>query len=498
MEVAPPPLLYYARDTVFDFRLDPQAKLPVFRQIVDQMHFAIATGVLGPGQRVTSLRTLSDRHGVAINTFVKAFKVLEQRGLVRAVARSGYRVVGAGAAKTSRRARSTTSRYEARGVSATKTEVHGAIATLDPGLYPRAFCKITEDYLTGDPDLCNVIHADGSGTKSLLAYLHYRETGDPVVFRGIAQDSLVMNLDDLLCVGVTDRILVSTTINRNAKRVGAEVLRELIVGTEAYLERLREHGVGIFSGGGETADVGDLTPTVVVDSCCSAALPKSDVIDGSGIRPGLVIVGLSSCGQARYEDRENSGIGSNGLTSARHDLLSSHYRKNYPETFDPGIDPALIYTGPYRLSDALPGSKQSVGEALLSPTRSYAPVIRALLSAERRRIKGLVHCSGGGQTKCLRFGRAVHFVKDSLLPIPPIFKAIQRASQTGWKEMYQVYNMGHRMEVYCTPRDARHVVEAARDFGITAQVVGRTARASGEKNRLTVCHGGRRLTYDAP
>ncbi|MBN1606463.1 MAG: GntR family transcriptional regulator [Polyangiaceae bacterium] len=483
---------------MFDFRLDPQAKLPVFRQIVDQMHFAIATGALGPGQRVTSLRTLSARHGVAINTLVKAFKVLEQRGLVRAVARSGYRVVGAGAPDSGRRRQGTTSRYAARGVSATKKEVHGAIATLDPGLYPGAFCKITEDYLTGDPDLCSVIHADGSGTKSLLAYLHYRETGDPAVFRGIAQDSLVMNLDDLLCVGVTDRILVSTTINRNAKRIGAEVLQELILGTEAYLARLREHGVGIYSGGGETADVGDLTRTAVVDSCCCATLPKSDVIDGSGIRPGLVIVGLASSGQAHYEDRENSGIGSNGLTSARHDLLSSHYRKRYPETFDPGIDPALIYTGPYRLSDALPGSRQSVGEALLSPTRSYAPVIRALLTAERRLVKGLVHCSGGGQTKCLRFGRTVHFVKDSLLPIPPIFKAIQRASKTSWKEMYQVYNMGHRMEVYCTARDARRVIEAARDFGIMARVIGRTERASGGKNHLTVCHGSKRLTYDAP
>jgi phosphoribosylformylglycinamidine cyclo-ligase len=483
---------------VFDFRLDPQAKLPVFRQIIDQMHFAIATGVLAPGQRVTSLRTLSERHGVAINTFVKAFKVLEQRGLVRAVARSGYQVIAAGASKSSGRGQRSPSRYEARGVSATKTDVHGAIATLDPGLYPRAFCKITEDYLTGDPDLCNVIHADGSGTKSLLAYLQYRETGAPAVFRGIAQDSLVMNLDDLLCVGVTDRIVVSTTINRNAKRIGAAVLRELIVGTEAYLARLREHGVGIFSGGGETADVGDLTPTVVVDSCCSATLRKSEVIDGSGIRPGLVIVGLASSGQARYEQTENSGIGSNGLTSARHDLLCAHYRKTYPETFDPGIDPALIYTGPYRMSDALPGSKQSVGEALLSPTRSYAPVVRALVSAQRRWIKGLVHCSGGGQTKCLRFGRAVHFIKDSLLPIPPIFKAIQSASRTTWKEMYQVYNMGHRMEVFCAARDARHVIEAAQDFGIMAQVIGRTERASGQKNQLTVCHGSKRLTYDAP
>jgi phosphoribosylformylglycinamidine cyclo-ligase len=323
------------------------------------------------------------------------------------------------------------------------------------------------------------------------------------VFRGIAQDSLVMNLDDLACAGVTSRILVSATINRNAKRVGGDVLRELILGTEAFLGRLREHGIQIWSGGGETADVGDLTPTVVVDSCCSAVLRKSDVISGDGIRPGLVIVGLESAGQAKYEEAENSGIGSNGLTSARHDLLSSHYRDSYPETFDRGIAPELIYTGPFRLSDPLPGSRQTVGQALLSPTRSYAPVIRALLQADRRWIKGLVHCSGGGQTKCLRFGRGVHFIKDSLLPIPPIFRAIQHASKTSWKEMYQVYNMGHRMEVYCTARDARHVIEAARSFGIKAQRIGRTEASEARggasaRNQLTVCHGARRLQYAAP
>ena len=307
-----------------------------------------------------------------------------------------------------------------------------------------------------------------------------------------------MNLDDLLCVGVTGRILASATINRNAKRIGADALRELILGNDAYLARLREHGVAIHSGGGETADVGDLTPTVAVDSCCSAVLRKSDVISGAEIRPGLVIVGLASDGQASYEDAENSGIGSNGLTSARHDLLGAHYREHYPETFDAGIDPALIYTGPFRLSDPLPGSRQSVGEALLSPTRSYAPLIRALLEADRRKIKGLVHCSGGGQTKCLRFGRGVHFIKDNLLPLPPIFRTIQRVSKTNWKEMYQVYNMGHRMEVYCTARDAKHVIEAARSFGITAQQIGRTERCESGRNQLSVSHGARVLSYAAP
>jgi phosphoribosylformylglycinamidine cyclo-ligase len=485
---------------VFRLEIKPGSKLPVYRQIIDQTHFAINTGALTAGQRLPSLRQLSERHEVAVNTVVKAFKALEQRGLVRAGARSGYRVVGPARERTQARAGSdgSASRYQARGVSATKHEVHGAIATLDPGLFPQAFCKITEDYLTGDPDLCNVIHADGSGTKSILAYLQYRETGDASVFRGIAQDSLVMNLDDLACAGVTNRILVSATINRNAKRVGADVLRELILGTEAFLERLREHGIGIWSGGGETADVGDLTPTLVVDSCCSAVLRKSDVITGAGIRPGLVIVGLESGGQAKYEDAENSGIGSNGLTSARHDLLSSHYRQHYPETFDAGVDPALIYTGPFRLSDALPASRQRVGEALLSPTRSYAPVIRQLFGTDRRWIKGLVHCSGGGQTKCLRFGRGVHFIKDSLLPIPPIFRTIQRVSKTPWKEMYQVYNMGHRMEVYCTARDASQVIAAARDFGIQAQRIGRTEPSTGEGNHLSIQHGARVLRYGAP
>jgi phosphoribosylformylglycinamidine cyclo-ligase len=484
---------------VLELKIDPEAKVPVYRQIIDQTHFAINTGALGPGQRLPSLRSLSERHRIAVNTVVKAFKALEERGLITAGPRSGYQVLGPKASGGSRSSKQPDpeSRYEARGVSPSKREVHDAIATLDRGLFPLAFCKVTEDYLTGDPDLCNIIHADGSGTKSLLGYLRYRETGDPSVFRGIAQDSIVMNLDDLLCVGATGRILSSSTINRNAKRVGADVLSELISGTDAFLAGLREQGVDIHNGGGETADVGDLTPTVVVDSCTTTVMRKADVITGDGIRAGLSIVGLASAGQASYEDSENSGIGSNGLTSARHDLLSAYYRKKYPETFDPQIAPELVYTGPFRLADKLPGSKLSVGEALLSPTRSYAPVITALLSAHKSRIKGIVHCSGGGQTKCLRFGRDVHFVKDSMLPIPAIFKTIQRVSGTKWKEMYQVYNMGHRMEIYCLPRDERHVIEAANGFGIAAQVIGRTEKSDGG-NRLTVVHGARRLEYLAP
>jgi phosphoribosylformylglycinamidine cyclo-ligase len=484
---------------VFEFKIDPRAKLPVYRQLIDQAHFAINTGVLAPGQRLPSLRTISSKHEVAVNTVVKAFKALEERGLISAGPRSGYHVREA-APHAARHAAepAAVSRYQARGVSATKQEVHAAIEKLDPGLFPLAFCKITEDYLTGDPDLCNVIHADGSGSKSLLAYLHYRETGDASVFRGIAQDSIVMNLDDLACVGATERILSSSTINRNAKRIGADVLAELISGTDAFLAKLREQGVGVYNGGGETADVGDLTPTVVVDSCTAAVMRKAHVIAGEGIRAGLSIIGLSSTGQARYEARENSGIGSNGLTSARHDLLSEHYGRTYPETFDPQVPSALVYTGPYRLGHKLPGSNFSVGEALLSPTRSYAPVIAALLASERQRVKGIVHCSGGGQTKCLRFGREVHFIKDNLLPIPPIFKVIQRVSKTAWKEMFQVYNMGHRMEIYCSPRDSSRIIAAARDFGIEAQPIGRTEKSKGPANQLTIVHGARKLRYLAP
>jgi phosphoribosylformylglycinamidine cyclo-ligase len=482
---------------VFQFKIDARAKLPVYRQLIDQAHFAINTGALSPGERLPSLRVISTTQGIAVNTVVKAFKALEERGLIDAGPRSGYHVRAA-AAHAPRRAEAGASRYQARGVSATKQEVHAAIEKLDRGLFPLAFCKITEDFLTGDPDLCNVIHADGSGSKSLLAYLHYRETGEAQVFRGIAQDSIVMNLDDLLCVGVTGRILCSSTINRNAKRVGADVLAELITGTDEFLARLRQQGVDVQNGGGETADVGDLTPTVVVDSCTAAVMRKADVIAGEGIKAGLSIVGLSSTGQAQYEDRENSGIGSNGLTSARHDLLGGHYRKTYPETFDAQIPKELVYTGPYRLADRLPGSALTVGEALLSPTRSYAPVIRALLAHERRRVRGIVHCSGGGQTKCLRFGRDVHFIKDQLLPIPAVFKTIQRVSKTPWKEMYQVYNMGHRMEIYCLPRDARAIIAAARDFGIDAQVVGRTEKSEAAGNQLSIVHGKKTLRYVSP
>lgn len=390
-----------------------------------------------------------------------------------------------------------TERYQARGVSADKQEVHAVVDKMDGGLFPGAFCKITEDYLTGDPAKCNLIHADGSGTKSILAYLHYRETGDASVFRGIAQDSIVMNVDDLLCAGVTGRILLSSTVNRNARNFPGEALAELIQGTEVFLGTLRDFGVDIVSGGGETADVGDLTGTVTVDSCAVAVMDRTEVVDNAKICPGLSIIGLASYGQANYENFENSGIGSNGLTSARHDMLSSYYRENYPETFDSNTETEYVYCGPHRLGDTLPGSNQTVGEALLSPTRTYAPVIHKLLTEHRDKVVGLVHCSGGGQTKCIRFGQNVHFIKDNYLPIPPIFCEIQKSSGTSTKEMYQVYNMGHRMEIYCRPEDTDAILAMIQTFGIDAQVIGRTeaSQMQDSRNHITIENNGDRLEY---
>ena len=391
-------------------------------------------------------------------------------------------------------------RYTKRGVSATKEEVHATVDQMDRGLFPSAFCKITADYLTGNPEKCNVIHADGSGTKSTIAYLQYKETGDPAVFRGIAQDSIVMNIDDLLCVGVTGNILLSSTVNRNARNFPGEALAELITGTESFLEQLRSHGLSIHSGGGETADVGDLTDTVTVDSCAVAILDRSSVITGDAIQPGLAIIGIASAGKAIYESVENSGIGSNGLTSARHDMLCSYYRDKYPETFDKNTPEELVYCGPWKLEDPLPGSELTVGQALLSPTRTYAPIIAQLLQTYPNAIKGLIHCSGGGQTKCLRFGQKTHFIKDQLLPIPPIFRAIQDASQTSWQEMYQVYNMGHRMELYCRPDVVPQMLETIRKFGIEAAQIGHTAASehSAGANHLTLMHENTELHYQLP
>ncbi|MDG1702224.1 MAG: AIR synthase-related protein [Opitutae bacterium] len=388
-------------------------------------------------------------------------------------------------------------RYSLRGVSSTKDEVHAVVDKMSKGLFPGAFCKINPDFLTGNPDKCCVIHSDGSGTKSTLAYLHFKETGDPSAFRKTAQDSMVMNIDDLICIGVTDNILISSTINRNARNIPGPVLAELISGTESFLQSLRDNDILIHSGGGETADVGDLTPTVTVDSCAVAVMDREQVIDNANIKPGLSIVGLASYGQASYENFYNSGIGSNGLTSARHDLLKKDYYEKYPETTDRQTDSEYLYCGPYKMNDPLPESNLTVGEALLSPTRTYAPVVKKLLSEYRSDIKGMVHCSGGGQTKCLRFGTEVHFIKDSLLPIPPIFKAIQKASQTSDEEMYRVYNMGHRLEIYCLPEIADAIIQMSQSFGIEAAVIGRTEsiQSNDNTNTLTIHHQDKKLNY---
>jgi phosphoribosylformylglycinamidine cyclo-ligase len=389
-------------------------------------------------------------------------------------------------------------RYAARGVSASKSEVHAAVDRLDPGLFPQAFCKIVADNLTGDATKCVVTHSDGSGTKALLAYLWWKETGDASVFRGIAQDSIVMNIDDLLCVGVTKGVILSSTINRNAKAIPGAILAELINGTEDVLAMLREQGFGITSGGGETADVGDLTPTLTVDSTATAILSRNEVVDAAHVVPGLVIVGIASHGRAKYETAENSGIGSNGLTSARHELLSKYYAEKYPETYDKATPAELAYCGPHRLTDALPGSTLTVGQALLSPTRTYAPyALRLLQALGNQRVKGLVHCSGGGQTKCRRFGSKVHFIKDNLFPTPPIFAEIARVSGTDAKEMHQVYNMGHRLEVFVEPKDAEVALRLAAELGLGAQVIGRTeasTRPDGA-NHVTVIKDGQALAY---
>lgn len=389
-------------------------------------------------------------------------------------------------------------RYSKRGVSSSKKEVHAVVDNINRGLFAGTFCKVTEDLLTGNPELCNVIHSDGAGTKSILAYLAYKESGDPNVFKGIAQDSIVMNLDDLACVGIWDRVVLSSTVNRNARNFPAETLASLIEGTEEFLQSLRDLGINVESGGGETADVGDLTGTVAVDSCAVAVARKDSVIDNANITPGLSIIGFSSSGQTSYEKSHNSGIGSNGLTSARHELLSKHYAENYPETYDPLTDSAYIYCGPHRMQDHLPESEFKVGDALLSPTRTYLPVIKKISEEIGKELKGAVHCSGGGQTKCLRFGTKVEFIKDNLFEPPPIFREIQKVSQTSMREMFQVYNMGHRLEVFCSPSFESTILELAKEFRIQAKVIGRTEKTKSEKgqNQLKIITDNKVLEYD--
>ena len=364
-------------------------------------------------------------------------------------------------------------RYMLRGVSAAKEDVHNAIKNIDKGIFPQAFCKIIPDILGGDPEYCNIMHADGAGTKSSLAYAYWKETGDLSVWKGIAQDALIMNTDDLLCVGAVDNILVSSTIGRNKMLVPGEVISAIINGTDELLKQMRDMGIGIYATGGETADVGDLVRTIIVDSTVTCRMKRSDVIDNANIRPGDVIVGLSSCGKATYEERYNGGMGSNGLTSARHDVFNKYIAEKYPETFDHAVPEELVYSGSYRLDQAIDGVEVNAGQLVLSPTRTYAPVIKKLLDLMRQDIHGMVHCTGGAQTKVLHFvGDNCRVVKDNMFPIPPLFRIIHDESGTDWKEMYKVFNMGHRMEIYVSPENADKVIETSRSFNIDAQVIG--------------------------
>lgn len=377
----------------------------------------------------------------------------------------------------------------ARGVSASKEDVHNAIKNVDKGLFPGAFCKIVPDYLGGDDDYCIVMHADGAGTKSSLAYMYWKETGDLSVWKGIAQDALIMNVDDLLCVGATQNILLSSTIGRNKNLIPGEVISAVINGTEELLEDLRSFGVDIYSTGGETADVGDLVRTMIVDSTVVARMKRSEVIDNKNIRPGDVIVGLSSFGQANYEKEYNGGMGSNGLTSARHDVFSKVLKEKYPESFDPSVPDELVYSGNFRLTDKIEDVVLDAGKLVLSPTRTYAPVISKILEKHRSSIHGMVHCSGGAQTKILHFVDNLHVIKDNLFETPPLFKIIQKESGTDWKEMYRVFNMGHRMEIYCPEEVANDLIAISEEFGVDAKIVGRCELNEGKKLTITSEHG---------
>lgn len=375
-------------------------------------------------------------------------------------------------------------RYNLRGVSAGKEDVHNAIKNVDKGLFPKAFCKIVPDYLSGDEEYCIVMHADGAGTKSSLAYMYWKETGDLSVWKGIAQDALIMNIDDLLCVGATDKILLSSTIGRNKNLVPGEVISAIINGTEDLLEELRSQGIGIFSTGGETADVGDLVRTLIVDSTVVCRMKRSEVISNHTIQPGDVIVGLSSSGQATYENAYNGGMGSNGLTSARHDVFSKLLAEKYPESYDPSVPEELVYSGSKKLTDSVENSPIDAGKLVLSPTRTYAPIIKKILDQYRSQIHGMVHCSGGAQTKVLHFVDNVHVIKDNLFPLPPLFRLIQEESGTDWKEMYKVFNMGHRMEIYVPQEIAENIIAISKEFGVEAQIVGRVKAA--ESKKLTI------------
>ncbi len=384
----------------------------------------------------------------------------------------------------------TSQRYNLRGVSASKEDVHNAIKNIDKGLFPKAFCKIIPDYLTNDEDYCIIMHADGAGTKSSLAYMYWKETGDISVWKGIAQDALIMNIDDLLCVGATDNILLSSTIGRNKSIIPGEVLSAIINGTEELIQDLKEHGVVIHSTGGETADVGDLVRTIIVDSTVTARMKRKDVIDNANIQPGDVIVGLASFGQASYEKEYNGGMGSNGLTSARHDVFAKYLAEKYPESFDAAVPNELVYSGNTQLTDAVTNSPIDAGKLVLSPTRTYAPVIKKILSKYKSDIiHGMVHCSGGAQTKILHFVDNVHVIKDNLFPVPPLFQLIQEQSKTDWKEMYQVFNCGHRMEIYVPEAIAQDIIAISKSFHIDAQIIGRVETSEAKKLTITSEYG---------
>ncbi len=380
-------------------------------------------------------------------------------------------------------------RYQQRGVSASKEDVHQAISKLDKGLFPKAFCKIVEDHLGGNPAYCTVMHADGAGTKSSLAYIYWKETGDLSVWKGIAQDAIIMNVDDLLCVGATDTILLSSTIGRNKNRVPGEVISAIINGTEEVLEMLRNYGLNIRSTGGETADVGDLVRTIIVDSTVTARMKRIDVIDNSRIQAGDVIVGLASYGKATYETEYNSGMGSNGLTSARHDVFSNEYATKYPESFDPDVPAELVYSGKYRVTDELPGTPLTIGKLVLSPTRTYAPVMMEVFNELRHQIHGLVHCSGGAQTKVLHFIDSLHVIKDNLFDVPPLFNMIHEVSGTDYREMYKVFNMGHRLEIYIDQAHAQTIIDIAAQFNINAQVIGHVTSSDQKQVTLKTPYG---------
>lgn len=385
---------------------------------------------------------------------------------------------------------STSDRYSQRGVSASKEDVHSAIKNVDKGLFPKAFCKIVPDYLTNDDDYCLVMHADGAGTKSSLAYTYWRETGDISVWKGIAQDALIMNIDDLICVGATDNIMLSSTIGRNKNLIPGEVLSAIINGTEELISNLQKHGITIHSTGGETADVGDLVRTIIVDSTVTARLKRSEVIDNANIKVGDVIVGLASFGQATYEREYNGGMGSNGLTSARHDVFSKYLAEKYPESFDSSVPDDLVYSGKIKLSDSVSGSPLNAGKLVLSPTRTYAPIVRKILQKyDSKNIHGMVHCSGGAQTKILHFIENLHIMKDNLFEIPPLFKLIQEQSKTDWKEMYQVFNCGHRLEFYVSQAVADDIIHISQSFGVEAQIIGKVAESASKKLTIKSKYG---------